>query len=210
MRPANFWSLSAAPRPLPCSPVTVSACPRETFERRSTNELGGVLVDRASRGYRLDTADRHRNSHRILADLFPLALEISGRGRGCASHRPAADCARLLCPRGAWFAEPAWPLVGVAHRPHSGLHLRRAGDRVFVIQPAICRTTVRRIIRRSRFQSASSFCIAWPFAVADLSPHRASPLKGGASHRICTQLCAHAGRVWSCAHGGRQYPRRDA
>src|SRR5258708_39634848 len=146
MRPANSWSLCAAPRPLRCSPVTASACPRETFERRSINELGGVLVDGASRSHRLDAADRRRNSHRLLADLLPLALEISGRGRGCASHCATTDCARLLCPRSTWFAEPARPLVGVTHRPHSGLHFRRAGDRVFVIQPAICRTTVRRII----------------------------------------------------------------
>src|ERR1700694_5984075 len=148
MRPAGSWSLSAAPRPLPCSPVTVSACPLETFKRRSANELGGVLANCASRRHRLDAADRHRNSHRLLADLLALALEISGRGRGCASHRPATDCARLLCPRSTWFAEPAWPLVGVAHRPHSGLHFRRTSDRVFAIQPAIRRTTVRRIIRR--------------------------------------------------------------
>ena len=45
---------------------------------------------------------------------------------------------------------------------------------------------------------------------ADFSPHRASPLKSGAGHGICAQLRAHAGRVWSCAHGGRQHSRRDA
>src|SRR5258708_19749094 len=96
-------------------------------------ELGGVLVDGGSCGYRLEAGERRRNSHRVLADLFPLALEISGGGCGCASYRTAADCARLLCPGGTWFAEPARPLVGVAHRAHSGVHIRRAGDRVFVI-----------------------------------------------------------------------------
>src|SRR3977135_343695 len=117
MRPANSWNSCAAPRPLPCLPVMASVFLRETLERRSINELGGVLVDRASRSHRLNAADRDWNSHRILADLFALALEISGRGRSCASHRPAPDSARLLRPGSSRFAEPARPLVGVAHRP---------------------------------------------------------------------------------------------
>src|ERR1700674_4781989 len=133
MRPVNSWNSCAPPKPLPCSPVTVSACPRETFKRRSVNELGGLLVDSASRSNRLDAADRDRNSHRVLAYLLALALEISGRSCGRASNRSAADGARLLCSRSTWFAEPARPLVGVAHRPHSGLHFRRPGDRLSFI-----------------------------------------------------------------------------
>src|SRR5258708_34114158 len=103
MRPANFSNSCAAPRPLPCSQLTVSACPREIFKRRSINELGGVLVDGASRSHRLDAADRRRNSHRLLADLLPLALEISARGRGSASPCATTHCPRLLCPRSTWF-----------------------------------------------------------------------------------------------------------
>src|SRR5258708_37883007 len=91
MRPADSWISCVAPGPLPCSTVTVLVC-----LRRSINELGGVLVDGASRGYRLDAADGRRNSNRVLDDFFPLVLEIYGGGCGCASYRTAADCARLL------------------------------------------------------------------------------------------------------------------
>src|ERR1700676_3477471 len=127
MRPANSWNSCAPPKPLPCSPVTASTC-----LRRSTNELGGVLADSASRGYRLDAADRDRNSHRVLAYLLALALEISGRSRGRINARPAAEGARLLCPHSTRFADPARPLVGFDHRPQSSLHFRNASDRVFV------------------------------------------------------------------------------
>src|SRR5208283_2484866 len=115
---------------------------------KERNELGGVLVDGASRSHRLDAADRDRNPHRLLADVLALALEISGRGRGRASHRPAADRARFLCPGGARFAEPARPLVGISHWPHAGIHFRRAGDRVVVIRSAI---------RRCKLFAASCF-----------------------------------------------------
>src|ERR1035441_6493318 len=32
MRRAGSWNFCAAPRPLPCSPVTASACPRRSIE----------------------------------------------------------------------------------------------------------------------------------------------------------------------------------
>src|SRR5450755_1869950 len=112
------------------------------------NELGGVLVDPASRSHRLYAAARDWNSHRLLVNLLTLALEISDRGRGCTSHRPAPNRARILCPGGARFAQSARPLVGVSNRPHSSLHVRRASDRLLVIQSALRRATLRGVIRR--------------------------------------------------------------
>src|SRR5208282_668151 len=147
MRLAGFWTSCAAPRPLRCSPRMVSACLRRSMPReRPGNELGGVLVDRASGSYRFDAADRDRDSHRLLADLLTLALEISGRGRGRASDCSATDGAWFLCPGSTRFTESTRPLVGIAHRPHAGLHFRRVGDRVFVIQSALRRATFRRIV----------------------------------------------------------------
>src|SRR5678816_276622 len=90
---------------------------------RSRDELGGILANRppGCGGQRI--AVYSRNSVCGVDHIFPLAVEVLGRGSGRTSHRAAANRAGVLRPDDAWKQESTRTMVGVAHRTHLGIHI---------------------------------------------------------------------------------------
>src|SRR5437667_7386117 len=60
---------------------------------------------------------------RLLDGIFPMALEIPGRGCGCVADCASPDGLRVLCSDCARAAQPVWPMVGVHHRTHARVYV---------------------------------------------------------------------------------------
>ena len=143
------------------------------------------MADGSPCSHRLGAVGHDWHPHRLLADLFALALEISRGSCGCASYCFAAYCAGILYVDSAGFAKSARPLVGIVHRPPARFYLRRPCRRIFVIQFAVRGAAIRCIIWSRRSPVVASCGIPWRFAAAGFSPCRSSPLKSGPGHRSC-------------------------
>src|SRR5207237_8670365 len=106
-------------------------------QRQSTNGLAGILAHYTTRGASSDDSHRYRTAHRLLDHLLALALEVSRRSRRRPPHRPASNRARLLSADRAGPAPPTGALVASPNRPDAGIYLRRPGDRLHPLHPAM-------------------------------------------------------------------------